>query len=407
MEKPEGRYNEWGYREPLVCADKQKILRAHQLAADKTKSPAERSALYFKEITGVKGLEIVVFSNAEIARPVHLTRGIVLFPCFLSDKDKQSVNDPLAVATMHMRQDKQYVYDGWLPITDWSGEGLRYSVESLDQTLSLFCLLSRSYMHWVPKYGNNSKSLSTYPHEENNLDTVEEISVNLEQLNMKDREAIYRSLGWLAYSVGSEIPMAKFLFSILAVESLASYLFSGVEANSVLRDICINKLNKAERRQQAEACIKAIMAEEEVPLKNKINNAYFDCITGIREKIKKQMEYVLGDESWPVSLFFEKEDGKRSLYEIRSKIAHGALNAISDIERAKVSNRCWDAEKAAKFFVLKIIKAATGMTKIEEVRKGTVAIDLKDMIFSRREMYHGETLMALLYTNPGVQYCTM
>lgn len=218
------RYNPWCQRRPLVCANQDQYRQAASFFAQGGLSPSEQAAFYLHELTGCAGFEFVAFSNVRLEGPVKLPNGVVLVPCFLDTTEGRGVRDPLVQLTSRMQQKSRFIYDGWVPIAIWNEQNVRRAIQSIDEALSVFCLSSRIFFDWKPKYPAPNDRRSTYEFEEEHLKELESLSQTLDTLEEDDRTAIYRSLAWLSQGIRLDEPAARFLFSILAIESLVTYI---------------------------------------------------------------------------------------------------------------------------------------------------------------------------------------
>ncbi|MQY78158.1 MAG: hypothetical protein GH151_03050, partial [Bacteroidetes bacterium] len=106
---------------------------------------------------------------------------------------------------------------------------------------------------------------------------------------------------------------AKFLFSILAIESLCSYIEREAEEDSDLVKLKCDILSKPERKKQRNSCINEIIENEfeQNPTKA-ISNAYFNCVVGIKKCLQNHLRGIFDDEDTGLKLFFESSDSNPS-----------------------------------------------------------------------------------------------
>jgi len=210
-------------KRPLVYQEMSRLGHADARAGRKALSPSERAAFFLHELTGCAGLEFVAFSNATLEDPVVLSHGVVIVPCFLSNLGGLRIDDTLLQQTKMMRERNRFVYDGWIPIATWEDDVVRASVRRVDEALSVFSLRTRASFDWEPKYPAFGQGAETYKFESRHLEELEAVARTVDCLTDSDRNEIYRSLAWLSQSIRVGEPAARFLFSILAIESLATY----------------------------------------------------------------------------------------------------------------------------------------------------------------------------------------
>ncbi len=317
------KFNNWGEREPIVCSAKDKIDKAMQVKVSQDLSNPEKSALFIHEISGCKGLEFVGFSNAKIERPIRLAMGVILYPCFMQSTEGCNLKDPLVQASIRMSQAGCYIYDGWLPIHEMKDEGIRERIRTLREVIGSFPLISGSKFDWQPKYQMSSTTPETHYFSEKEIKTIEGFAEIIDLSKYDDRIALLRSIGWLAECVRIENSESKFLFAVLAIESLCTYIEeSGVDSSFYA--LAQNQQSKSERRKEREDCIRQTPKEllDESPTKA-ISTAYFDCIVGIKKRLYSHLANIFGEEDEGFVAFFQKPEGRPSLYELRHTIAHG------------------------------------------------------------------------------------
>ena len=256
------KYNNWGERQPLVCADKTKISKATKVFHRQDLSIAEKSALYINCLTDICGFEFVSFSNACLERSVLLPNSVTLFPCFYASFEGIDNNDRKLQLSLKMKQQGNYVYDGWMPITNFSDSSIRTSLRLLNEALSIFSIVSGSKFSWEPKYSIGGIPESTHylgvPH----IQTIEELTNHLTDINEADRSAIFRSISWLDQSNKVTDSKAKFLFRVLAIESLSTYIENDANDDSPLVSVRTGNLSKSEKKLQRENCINTIIQDQ-------------------------------------------------------------------------------------------------------------------------------------------------
>jgi len=394
------KYNAWCERRPLVYADQNRYRRVVAFFTRRNLAPSERAAFYLHELTGCEGLEFVAFSNARLKNPVTLASGVILVPCFLSKIEGQNVRDPLLQQTMKMERERRFIYDGWVPIATWNEENVRKAVRNVDEALSIFCLSSSTYFEWEPKYpAPTSEIRSTYNYEDRHLQELERVAKLLDSLGESDRIALYRSLAWLSQGLRLNEPAARFLFSILAIESLAMYIEEKTPDDSPLAVLRAERLTRNERLARREKCIGDTLSRLLQSDSTKaITTAYFDCVVGTKRRLKTHLKHVFTSDPEPIALLFEHKVQGKSLYDLRHFIAHGTVDALSEAQRDRIRQRVWDAERVARRYILAVLKIALGAEPFREDMTATLSIGIQNLVTSNEGMYQGPTHMAFIYS---------
>jgi hypothetical protein len=389
------KYNPWCQRRPLVCSDQERVRRATAFFARGDLAPSERAAFYLHELTGCEGLEFVAFSSVKLQNPVMLANDVVLVPCFLNNMEGQNVQDRLVQMTMKMEQNCRFIYDGWMPIAVWGEENVRQAVRSVDEAISIFCLRSRAFFEWEPKYPAPGDSSSNYKFEDQHLRELEEIAQILDSLGQRDRVAIYRSLAWLSQGLRLNGPAARFLFSILAIESLATYIEEKASNESPLAVLRTTQITEAER----EKCIRDTLSEwlQDDPRKA-IERAYFDCVISITRRLKAHLERIFTSDPESYALLFEHEVEGKTLYDLRHYVAHGTADALSEMQRERIRQRVWDAGRVARRYVLAVFETALGAKPFSKGMQASFILGIQDAVVSNEDMYQGPTHMAVVYS---------
>jgi hypothetical protein len=395
---PAGKFNPWCQKRMIQKPDQPTAERANRHLKEQDLSPIERSALWFHEMTGAEGLELVAFSNARLDSSVVLSHGVVLMPCFLPQSaiTGENIDEPMAQLTLKMSERVRYVYDGWAPIQDWTAPAVRAEVESIHESLSLFALVGRSWFEWEPKYHPGAGGPSpSFPVTEEGLSALGAWAQSLDGLSTEDRTALFRSIAWLAQGLRLTEPSARFLFSILAIESLATYIESDAPEDSIFARLRAEKLTRAQRKAQREDCIKAVLEEhlERDPTKA-IDTAYFDCVQGIGSRLRTHLERVFRT-SEVRDLVFAPDQEDVSLYMLRHLVAHGTANAISEADRDRIRTRVWKAEKAARSYILSFLANISGVNPPSSMAMSVQANFLEGV--GEGVAYTGPTHLAELY----------
>ena len=390
---PDGKLNEWCIRRGLVSSDRLKWLKAQTYLNQKDITKNERAAFYIHELFECQGLEFVAFSNARFEKTIFLPENINLVPCFYPE-DKKDWNDPLVRLTFRMVQHAKFIYDGWLPIQKWDDiNNVRNSIRKLDEILSLFAAQERIWFTWEPKYFPSQLYPSSNDVESKHIHEIEVLKKYAETWNKNDSDALFRSLAWLSQSYILPQPTARFLFCILSIESLATYI-ENVNGNSIFSSL---KYSYPNTNEEKDKCIDDVLNQFYKENKRKaINEAYSNCLS-ITKMLKAHLCKVFEDDPESYSLLFESENGE-SLYQIRHKIAHGSLDALSDFERQKIEDQIYNIEKIAMKYIQKILTLICDKPIFQHKMYKTSIIPATEAISSHEGMYTGPVHMAEYYT---------
>src|SRR3954453_4899911 len=127
------RYNPFCLKRPLMCSDQERQLRADKHTARGDLSETVRAALYFHELTDAVGLEFVAFANVRLPGPVRLFGNILLVPCFTVTREEEVADAELSRLTQRMLTTARFIYDGWLPISDWEPAAVAATLRTIDE----------------------------------------------------------------------------------------------------------------------------------------------------------------------------------------------------------------------------------------------------------------------------------
>lgn len=396
--QPVGKYNQWCYREPLVCPDDARRVRADNFLRIQELSNVEQDAYFFRELTASPGLEFVVFSNVRMDRHIVMANGMTLVPCFETDTESADEPTGLRAATMGMLRRGRFVYDGWLPFSSWEVRHVREAIRSISESLSLFSLRAVAQFDWHVKYSGRNHDQGALRFGSSELYDVERLSSSIESLHGDDRYALLQSVAWLAQGMRANNPAARFMFFILAIESLATHIEDNANDNSALARFKSHKMTKSERRMRRNECISTMMANfTEDNVTKLITDAYFDCVHGIKQKIRDHVRSVYDSDVVEKHLFDKQYDGE-SLYDIRNKIAHGSFDSMSESQRPNISVLAERVRSIAGSYIITILYNASGLRFIDHAERFTLWIPLMEGVFTHRGMYDGPTHMAELYS---------
>ncbi|MFC1627527.1 hypothetical protein ACFL3H_00265 [Gemmatimonadota bacterium] len=399
QEEQQHKYSPWGHKEPLVCKNPELMVQAQAVGLTSDSSPEERAALFLHTLTGCEGLEFIAFSNVKLAEPVRLASDVILYPCYLQSTEGPAMEDPFITATMRMERSSRYIYDGWLRITSWDESTVRESIQTIRTALSLPAIFGTARVDWQPKYSWFDESNSTINLDSAHLKQLEVIVDGIDTLSQPDRGAVFRSIAWLAQSRRASDPVARFLFCILAIESLAMFIEDSAEDDSPLAQLRTDTRTDDEKRVERDQCIKDIVLRnlEDNPTET-IKLAYFDCVVGIKRRLEKHMKSLMGSEHSAIDSLFSSEKGEHSLYDLRHMIAHGRLQVLDEGRLLEVRNRLPDAELISGQYLWSVLHRIISDIPPGGDLTASMILDPGGMILSNRGMYRGPTEVALLYS---------
>jgi len=391
-----GKYNKWCERRPLVCNNKIVISKANKHLTRKELTSTEKGTLFLHDLVNCQGLEFVAFSSARFKKPVVLPGRVVLVPCFLSEIEGKSWKDPLVRLTNRMMEHARFIYDGWVPITDWNINGVREAIRKVDQILTIFSIQERIWFTWEPKYVPSQIYPSSHKIEDHHIQEIQNLHQFIDSWIDDDSKAFYRSVAWLSQSLRLPQAAARFLFCILAIESLATYIEKESAIDSAFKPLRSSQLAGSKRKEQREKCIKNVLdlLLTTDPTKA-INSAYLGCVHGIKKMLEDHLGRVFANDHEPLKLLFENKIEGKTLYDLRNAIAHGGIDALSDLQRQRLSNRIWDIERIARRYLVKVLEEIWGKSPFRQKMIKTMMMPFQ--IVSHEGMYKGPIHMAETY----------
>ena len=138
----------------------------------------------------------------------------------------------------------------------------------------------------------------------------------------------------------------------MAIESLVFYIEEKSDDKSLFFKFKTSKASTSERKKQQIDCInEKLSAEDKI---QGVREAYFDCVVGVKSTLKNHLSNIFSSKLEWIDLLFNKKDGK-SLYDLRSEIAHGRLNSLSFEERKIIQERLSDVQKIASTYIRTIL----------------------------------------------------
>lgn len=399
-EHPEGRYNAWTYREPIVFPGGPTDWWALVSQADGTSDvPIERDVAFQQMATGSSGVEFVAFSRTKLSEAIVLPRSVSLVPCFYPSLEGKSLADPVTKASHEMGNRRRYVYDGWLPWSDWTSAGVSEAVHTINAALSFPAAFGLAPFRWIPKYQLEDEGNREVFHPGKDWHAeVRRFVEALDNLHPRDREALLRSIGWMAASEHATQGAASFLLSFVALESLATYCTKTAAVDSPMSALAPSRRPPAIRRMERESCIQKKLDEAEAgALTKAISDAYFECIVGIKKNLAEHLGIVFGVDSHEADLLFRSTGDIPSLWDIRNSIAHGNLHALRPRDLHVVEARLADIQQLVRRYFLQVVSKCGDFDPAPQRVEASMRMSMHNGAISSREMYRGPTEMAVLF----------
>lgn len=377
------KYSPWCQIKPLICTSKDRKQRADAVSSRNDLSPLVKSAIYFHELTGCNGLEFTAISNIKFNDFMVLPNNAILVPWFLPDVRGKPPNDPFVALTLQMQRESRFGYDGWIEIDNWDEENVAKIIQSIPESLSIFSVIFDLYISWQPKYWGGINLAKPY-HELNteSISSHHKVFHQISTISETDKRAIYRSFSWLSQAKQMDSPPARFLFYILSIEALAKYIEDASNDDSCFASLRSNKMTKKERREVRDKCIKEQMKNYENDPSKTISDAYFNCVVGIKETLKRHLEFVLPNDSERIKMLFEEKIDGKSLYELRHDIAHGTLDLLTENQVNRIIKRLGEAEQISNRYILTVLKKSLGIEFPNTIQSAIVFTALNSLQYN-------------------------
>ncbi len=265
-----------------------------------------------------------------------------------------------------------FVYDCSIILDNISIDNVRLALESINTIFSRIAFQVDSWYEVIHKYrGSNSSSGGISLHKDtDNL-------INYFSCFTDDDSPYFDlAIDWHIGGNKSSNLFHKFLSYCISLESIAILFIDGNLIVSQEFGIIKNKQTKLEKI----ACLQKVKESYgDDDLLNFIQKSYFECISpSLSIKIKSALEKVFGENSPELTEFTRKikhksRKEKFSLYDIRSKLAHGDFyyNDMDDIDF--VQQRIHTISLLTKKFIITLLnkKNVDKNIKIKQRDKGS------------------------------------
>lgn len=235
---------------------------------------------------------------------------------------------------------------------------------------------------------------SSHKIEDEHIREIKNLNEFIESWTDDDSRAFYRSVVWLSQSLILPQPTARFLFCILAIESLATYIENKATNESIFSTLKVSCVrDKEEREKCIEDNLNRFYERNRI---GAIESAYFEYVQlSIKKMIEGQLKRVFADDLKQINLLFKIKIEGKTLYDLRNVIAHGGIDALSDLQRQRISDRIWDIERIARQYLVNVLKLI--WNKSPFVQKMIKSMHIPFQIVSHEDMYKGPIHMAQIY----------
>lgn len=387
----DGRYNEWGHREPLVAAKEISHTAWAAAASAHGLAPIERDLMYFRELTGAGGYEFVVLSGIMLPARIKLLHNVELHPCFAPSLEGLEPSSAIFAATLRMSGRCEFVYDGWLPLAESGAKGAQLACSQISQSIAMLSSCFPSGSRWMPKYCAFQSGLSSDIAGEDQLVYLQSVSEFVQGLPHRAMESMVQSYGWLSAAANIHDAVPRFLLHIVAIEYLASEVRAGRIAIAGY-----SKASDPTTREDLAVRVRAVLNEKLPTDPVAAVRAAFRLIDGAATL--RCVESVVGAESGIVKTLKASDPSGVTLYQIRSKIIHGGMESLTQSELELIRNNGYRLEQAARHFLAEVVHAAGGPILKHASIERQAPISLSNIVISRRAMYQGPTDMAVIYS---------
>lgn len=393
---PPGRFNRWGERKWIATAEpwasfvdrEVSRLRLNPLGKDLC-----RSAM----LTNSRGVEFVLFSDAQLPGPAHLLNEVLIVPCF--DPMDLPAGKPGDARAMAMSHRGVFIYDGWVPVQEWTRQEIHRIVDDLDHIANLFTIYGSWFAHWEPKYSWRKPPVKFTSVEPSHLRSLTAIISVLLRLDEGDRMAVTRSAAWITAALKHDAPIQRFLLLFLSIEALATYIEREAGRGSPLTQFSTPKATPSQQADIRERCIHDVL-DRLLPVDpaKAITTAYFECVVGARSLLRKHIGNIFRDSAIAERLVDATSAGP-SLWDLRSDIAHGRLHLLSDREVALIEDALPTIERIAREYVRRILAGLAGVDHLPRVPRPGFMFTASHAEGREGTQYAGPTDMAEYYAD--------
>lgn len=282
--------------------------------------------------------------------------------------DFQQIGSQYGNIQLHKINFKEYsnwgniqIYDGTLELEGATTEDIKNGLDFIDISLHRIVFGLDTNLEWFIKYPNYDNNTSRMI--QLNNDDMELLRKYLtENLKGKDSIIFDVAISWYINGNSSNNIFIKFLSYCIAIESLADNLLSGKMEISSKYGIDNSKYNVPDISQ----CIQEKYDQlYNTDPKKFVEESYFECIGGIKKRLRKAMEIVFGLDHEYIKIFFDKVD-KYCMYDLRSKLAHGSFTILDSEHKKLIEKRLPDLKYIVYAFLFRL---STGTLKEQKIKR--------------------------------------
>lgn len=329
-----GRYNKPGEWKPIIYPGDSDHLNREVLAMSEDRDVC--GAIFYMMCTGHRVIEFVVRSSIEMPlESFSFGKNLHFYKCPSHDD----------IPNTHPNS---FIYDGWLELVSIDPYHIRSSIAGIGVAVNRMAFAFNQRADWRLKY-RMSMSSGVYA-----TPTKEDLHILDKMLKefprTEDAIILDAAIDWHNRGMSSRNVFAAFLCYYIALENVAVTV-ADCHADFGLG---FHKLSKKERKHKRVACIQKkhdkIYGADPIKF---VQEAYFECIHSITEKVHRVTEKVFGTGHDYLKALFEEKDGY-SLSGIRSKIAHGEFTLIDRDIEVLVMNRLPEIAEICKEFLIRV-----------------------------------------------------
>ena len=331
-----GRYNNLGEWKPIIYPGKYEHLteKAYSLSDD----PDVQGALFYIICTAHWVIEFVVRTAIDLpTKAISYGGNFHLWKC-----------PPLSENSFVETDFK--IYDGWLELDSIDPDYIESAIGAISVILNSLAFAYDATIEWRPKYTTVITKGGYATPTEDDLKLLDTIFPNI--LSAKEFFIINAAIDWYNQGKSAKNVFNKFLCYYIALESVALSIADG-KADF---NLSLSRDPRDVRKRRRNECIKEIYKNKfsEDPTRF-VEEAYFDCVVGIKKKIHRVVGLVFGDEHKHLKALFEKQDDGYSLNDIRGGLAHGRMTILDKEHEKIVSKRLPDIAEISREFLTRII----------------------------------------------------
>lgn len=330
-----GHYNKLGEWKPIIYPGDSSILEKE--ARTLSEDPEVQGVLFYMMCTGHRVIEFVARTTIELPVEGITFDKLHFWKCPNIEEISQS--------NLNVR-----VYDGWLDLEFADPKYIRSAIATIGIALNRMAFAYGAALDWRIKYTTLIGSRAYATPSKEDLNILDAMLQNFPKT--EDAMILEAAIDWYNRGRTSRNIFNMFLCYYIALESVAITVADG-EADLGLG---YARENKAERTQNRIKCIRE--KHETLYLKGPmqfVEEAYFDCIVGLKEKTRRVAEMVFGSGHSYLEVLFNKGSDGYSLNDIRGRLAHGGATLLDREDEILVRNRLGEIEKISRDFLTRII----------------------------------------------------